>query len=158
VLLALFSILGNIENVAFLDLFAGTGRVGVEALKRGASPVVMVEVLRDRTRDIERAIPKEHAGTENAVVLALELRRAISWLIKREQLFDVVFADPPYGERWGASLLHTKGLEKVLKHEGVLVVEHASREPLDVPSLWAVRDVRSYGETMLTFLERNSKT
>ena len=154
VLLALFSILGDLENAAFLDLFAGTGRVGLEALKRGASSVVMVEVLKDRARDIERAVPKEFAGAERAVVLSLELRRAIAWLARRGVLFDVIFADPPYNEGWGASLLHTKNMEKILKREGVLVVEHASRETLDVPPLWAVRDVRAYGETTLAFVER----
>ena len=158
VFLALFNILGDLENAAFLDLFAGTGRVGVEALRRGACRVVMVEVLKNRARDIERAIPTEFAGTERAVVLALELRRAVAWLIKRENLFDVIFADPPYNEGWGVSLLHTRGLEKILKDGGILVVEHASRETLDVPPMWAVKDVRVYGETTLTFVERNSTT
>ena len=155
VLMALFSILGNLENVAFLDLFAGTGRVGIEALRRGASRVVMVEVLRDRVRDIERAIPEEFAGTGKAVVLSLELRRAIAWLVRRENLFDVVFADPPYNEKWGASLLHVKDMGKILKREGILVVEHSSREALEVPLSWTETDVRVYGETTLTFVERN---
>jgi len=156
VLLALFSILGDLENVAFLDLFAGTGRIGIEALRRGASPVVMVEVAKDRARCLERAVPAEFAGTEKAVVLSLELRRAIAWLVRRGIMFDVVFADPPYDEGWGASLLHTRNLEKILKHEGLLVVEHASRETLDIPPLWAARDVRVYGETTLTFVERKT--
>jgi len=153
VLLALFSILGSLENVSFLDLFAGTGRVGVEALKRGAARVVMVEVSRDRARGVECAIPVEFAGTDKAIVLSLELRRAIAWLVRRDVLFDVIFADPPYNEGWGASLLHTGNIAKVLKHGGILIVEHASRETLDVPPLWSVRDVRVYGENTLTFLE-----
>ncbi|MCL2009646.1 MAG: RsmD family RNA methyltransferase [Synergistaceae bacterium] len=164
-LLALFSILGklgksgklgSLENTAFLDLFAGTGRVGIEALKRGASRVVMVEVSKERARGVERAVPAEFAGTEKVVVLSLELRRAIAWLVRRENAFDVIFADPPYNGGWGSELLHTKNLEKILKREGVLVVEHSSREALDVPPLWAVRDVRVYGETTLTFVELNN--
>jgi 16S rRNA (guanine(966)-N(2))-methyltransferase RsmD len=151
VLLALFNILGNMENVAFLDLFAGTGRVGIEALKRGASRVVMVEVLKERARGIERAVSGEFA--EKGMVLSLELRRAIAWLVRRDNMFDVIFADPPYNEGWGASLLRAKDMEKILKPEGVLIVEHASRETLDVPPLWAVKDVRVYGETTLTFVK-----
>jgi 16S rRNA G966 N2-methylase RsmD len=116
----------------------------------------MVEVLRDRARGIEQSIPPEFIGTEKAVVLSLELRRAIAWMTKRGMTFDVIFADPPYNEGWGASLLHTRNMEKILKHEGVMVVEHASRETLDVPSPWAVRDVRAYGETTLTFVRRNA--
>ena len=154
-MLALFSILGRLgglENTAFLDLFAGTGRVGIEALKRGASRVVMVEVLKERARGIERAVPTEFAGTEKALVLSLELRRAVAWLVRRGMTFDVIFADPPYNEGWGASLLHTRDMEKILRHGGILVVEHSSREALDVPAPWAVKDVRSYGETMLSFI------
>jgi len=156
VLLALFSILGGadgLENASFLDLFAGTGRVGIEALKRGASSVVMVEVLKDRARAIENAIPAEFADTDKAFVLSLEIRRAIAWLVRREALFDIIFADPPYNEGWGASLLYTKNLEKILKPGGVMVIEHATRETLDVPPSWAVRDVRAYGENTLTFVE-----
>jgi len=156
VLLALFSILGDLENASFLDLFSGTGRVGIEALRRGASRVVMAEVLKDRARALENAIPLEFSGTDKVVVLALELRRAIAWLIRRDIMFDVVFADPPYNEGWGATLLHTKNLEKILNPEGVLVVEHVSRETLDVSPLWDIRDVRVYGETALTFVERNT--
>jgi 16S rRNA (guanine(966)-N(2))-methyltransferase RsmD len=157
VLLALFSILDGlgegVENAAFLDLFAGTGRVGIEALRRGASSVVMVEVLKDRARALERTAAKEFAEAERTLVLSLELRRAVAWLLKRERLFDVIFADPPYNEGWGKSLLHTKGLAKLLRPEGVFVVEHASRETLDVPMPWTAADVRSYGETRLTFLK-----
>jgi 16S rRNA (guanine(966)-N(2))-methyltransferase RsmD len=156
VLLALFSILGRVEGTSFLDLFAGTGRVGIEASKRGASPVVLVEVLKNRARDIERAAPSgpTPAGrASDVIVLSLELRRAVEWLAKRGHLFDVAFADPPYNEGWGQTLLHAKALTKILKKEGVLVVEHARREPLHVVLPWAVTDVRSYGETALTFLK-----
>lgn len=152
VLLALFSILGSMEGLSFLDLFAGTGRVGIEALRRGAS-AVMAEVLKDRARDIAGSIPAEHA--ERAVVLSLELRRALAWLARRGQRFDVVFADPPYNDGWGKTLLRTPGLEpdKILKPEGVLVVEHASREVLDVPASWLLTDERLYGDTALSFLK-----
>jgi 16S rRNA (guanine(966)-N(2))-methyltransferase RsmD len=157
VLLALFSILGKMEGVSFLDLFAGTGRVGIEALKRGACPVVMVEVLKDRARHIEGAIPKGAMDTGSALVLSLELRRAMAWLVKRGCIFDVVFADPPYSQGWGKTLLHVQFLTKVLKREGVLVVEHALREPLEVSLPWAVTDARSYGETALTFLNNTER-
>ena len=151
VLLALFSILGGVEGLSFLDLFAGTGRVGLEALRRGAFPVVMAEVLKDRALAIERVIPKEHA--ERTSVLSFELRRAMTWLIRRGSVFDVVFADPPYNQGWGKTLLHTKNLEKILQRDGVLIVEHATREALDVPLTWAVTNTHTYGETMLSFFK-----
>lgn len=121
----------------------------MEALKRGAFPVVMVEAVKTRARAIEHTIAKE---APNVIVLSLELRRATEWLIKRGFCFDVIFADPPYHQGWGSTLLHVKALTKILKTEGVLVVEHASREPLHIVLPWTVTDVRSYGETTLTFL------
>lgn len=153
VLLALFNILGSVEGLAFLDLFAGTGRVGIEALKRGAASTVFVETLKNRAADIERVLPGGYAA--NAVVLSLELRRGLAWLLRRERTFDIVFADPPYGESWGVSLLKTEGLGGVLKRDGILIVEHASREKLAVPRRWSVTDTRPYGETTLTFLKHN---
>jgi 16S rRNA (guanine(966)-N(2))-methyltransferase RsmD len=163
VLLALFSILGGVEGMDFLDLFAGTGRVGVEALRRGASSVVLVETLKDRARAIGRAIPEEFA--DRATVLSLELRRGAAWLARRGRVFDIVFADPPYHEGWGASLLRAADfdLTKLMKKGGVMAVEHASREELAVPGSWVVAENRVYGETALTFLrlefsERGAET
>ncbi|MDR1731782.1 MAG: RsmD family RNA methyltransferase [Synergistaceae bacterium] len=171
VLLALFSILGSIrwegadepsdfppgnclEGRSFLDLFAGTGQVGLEALKRGVSSLVSVEVLKNRASEIERALSRRRA--EDTIVLSLEFRRALAWLVRRGRAFDIVFADPPYGEGWGRSLLREKDLSRVLKQGGILIVEHSSREKLFVPSEeWTVTDSRVYGETTLTFLRQN---
>lgn len=147
VLGALFNILGPLEG-GFLDLFAGTGRVGLEALKRGARPVVWVECLRDRAGSIEKIIPE---GSE-ALVLSLELRRALAWLLRRSMTFPVIFADPPYHQGWGKALLGTRGLGKLLAEDGVLVVEHSVREELVTPPAWELTQGRDYGETRLSFL------
>lgn len=147
VLLALFSILGDMEGLSFLDLFAGTGRVGLEAVKRGAHPVVWVESLRPRAQAIER-----EAHDEENIVLSLELRRAVAWLSKRGRTFDIIFADPPYHEGWGGELLNVKGLEGLLAPEGVFVVEHSVREPLTLTPAWELTSERDYGETRLSLL------
>ncbi|MDR1649222.1 MAG: RsmD family RNA methyltransferase [Synergistaceae bacterium] len=152
VLLALFSILGSVEGMDFLDLFAGTGRVGMEALKRGASSVVWVEAVKDRSRAIAQAVPAEFEDRGVTTVLSLELRRGAAWLVRRGLVFDVVFADPPYHEGWGESLLRVGSLTKILKKGGIMIVERSSREELAVPEPWAVTENRVYGETALTFL------
>lgn len=150
VLSALFNILGSMEGLSFLDLFAGTGRVGLEALNRGAEAVVWVESVRSRAQAIERAVARAPSG--ETAVLGLEIRRAVAWLRKRERTFDIIFADPPYHEGWGEALLGLRGLSALLAPEGILVVEHSVREPLAIPSEWCLDTGRDYGETRLTFL------
>ena len=152
VLSALFSILGGkVEGAKFLDLFAGTGRVGLEALKRGAENVVFVENVKGRADDI-----RKHSGS-NILVLSLEVRRAVSWLVKREMRFDVIFADPPYSSGWAETFPTLHGLDALFADDAVMVVEHSVREPItlkDNPNNLEVISSREYGETCLTFLQR----
>ena len=149
VLLALFSMLGQMEGRSFLDLFAGTGRVGLEAASRGASSVVFVESVKSRASAIENEAKRE---ANDVTVLSLELRRAVSWLLKREMKFNVIFADPPYNDGWGEELLNVKGLDGLLSPGGVFVAEHSVREELSIPSPWTLDRRRDYGETVLSFL------
>ena len=156
-LLALMSILesrGKLYNCTFLDLFSGTGRVGIEALKRGAGMVYFAETLKSRAGEIKSAIPSKY--NEISVVLALELRRALSWLIKRDITFDVIFADPPYNEGWNQALVPI--LEKnhtLLKDDGVLIYEHSALENIDF-STWELMESRYYGESALTFFKKEN--
>jgi len=155
-LLALMSILESKEKLydcTFLDLFAGSGRVGIEALKRGAGTVYFVESLKDRAAEITNAIPSE--CKEFSAVLALELRRALSWLKKRGLVFDVIFADPPYNEGWNKTLVPI--LEKnhlLLKDDGVFIYEHFARENIEY-STWKLMESRSYGDSAITFFSLN---
>ena len=146
---ALFSILGGkVEGARFLDLFAGTGRVGLEALERGASECVFVESVRARADELRRK-----AG--GSLVLGLEVRRAVSWLAKRGRKFDVIFADPPYSSGWCEVLPGIAGLYDLFAENAVMVVEHSVREVLECS---AKIDEREYGETCLTFLQKEEQS
>ena len=151
VLSALFSILGELnQNTRFLDIFAGTGHVGLEALKRGAGSCVFIESLKSRADDIKR-----HA--DDSLVLSLDVRRAVSWLIKRDMKFDIIFADPPYNSGWCDVLPALKDIDKLFDDECVFVIEHSVRENLtlnDNPNKLEIISRREYGETCLTFLKK----
>jgi len=155
ILLALMSILeskSKLYDCLFLDLFAGTGRVGIEALKRGAGKVYFVETLKSRALEITNTIPSEYK--ELSAVLAIELRRALNQLIKRGLVFDVIFADPPYNEGWNKTLVPI--LERnhlLLKDDGVFIYEHFSKESIDY-STWKLMESRFYGESVLTFFSK----
>ncbi|MBQ7220059.1 MAG: RsmD family RNA methyltransferase [Synergistaceae bacterium] len=148
---ALFSILGGkVGGARFLDLFAGTGRVGLEALRRGAESCVFVESVKSRAEEIRKS-----AG--ESLVLSLEVRRAVSWLVKRNMTFDVIFADPPYCSGWCETLPSLPNLAGLFAPDAVMVIEHSSREPLalsDNPNSLMIDSVRDYGETCLTFLKQ----
>lgn len=147
VLQALFNILGDISGTKFLDLFAGTGRVGLEALKHGASECVFVESVRPRAEAIKKLSP-------DSLILSLEIRRAVSWLIKHEKKFDVIFADPPYSSGWCEEILKLPGLEKIFADEGVFILEHSSREKFEINhESFELISRRDYGETCLSFLK-----
>ena len=146
VLAALFNILGDIEGKRFLDLFSGTGHVGLEALKHGAKSCVFVESVKNRADSIKKLVPEE-------IILSLDIRRAVSWLVKREMKFDIIFADPPYNSGWGDALLNLQNLEKLFNPDCVFIIEHSIRENINDLSKFEIISQRDYGETRLTFLK-----
>ena len=144
VLQALFNILGDISGAKFLDLFAGTGRVGLEALNRGAESCVFVESVRPRADAIKKISPE-------SLVLSLEVRRAITWLTKREMKFNIIFADPPYNSGWCEEIFKLPGLEKLFEDDCIFIIEHSSREIMNMNEDFEIISRRDYGETCLSF-------
>lgn len=142
---ALFSIWSDrLENARVLDLFAGSGVVGLEAVGRGAFSALAVD---DSLRTIK--ILEENAAR---VGEKLEVRRLTlpAGLSRLTGPFDLVFADPPYAFEAYAELL--AGVTPLLAPDGEVVIEHSSRRdlPLEVGPLVRV-DVRRYGESSLSF-------
>lgn len=156
VLLALFNIIGNLNpEMNFLDLFAGTGRVGFEAKKRGAGKIVFVESVKSRAEELKKL------SKNDFIVLSLDVRRAINWLVKREMKFNFIFADPPYNSGWCKILPGIKNLEKIFSPDCIFIIEHSEREKFVLntnDSKWLeIFLQKSYGETCLTFLRGREK-
>lgn len=151
----LFNVLGaRVDGAHVLDLFAGTGAVGLEALSRGASSVAGVESDRRAVALVERNLAvcgrtadyTIHSGDVLTVLAQLKPARA----------FDIVFLDPPYAFTRTRDVLAAAAT--YLSPEGVLVLERATRVEPDVPDALArVRDVRS-GDSSLTLLVRRPET
>jgi 16S rRNA (guanine(966)-N(2))-methyltransferase RsmD len=144
---SMFSILGNIEGSAFLDLFSGSGLVGIEAASRGAEPVVLVE--RDRKK-----LP---VIRENMSIVESEIRlfgvSAESFLKKADPgVFDIVYLDPPFDYPGKDKLITLVGDSGVLRPRGLCLI-HFPRED-DLPGaaggLEEV-DTRKYGRSLLRF-------
>ncbi|MBQ6773529.1 MAG: RsmD family RNA methyltransferase [Synergistaceae bacterium] len=149
VLLALFNILGDkVIDSKFLDLFSGTGRVGLEAIRHGASSCVFVESVKSRADSIRKQI-----NSDTAIILSLEIRRALSWLVKRGMRFNIIFADPPYNSGWGEVLTSLANLEDIFDDDALLIIEHSIREKINSHNLQIVL-IKEYGETCLTFMKK----
>jgi 16S rRNA (guanine966-N2)-methyltransferase len=143
------SLAENIPDARVLDLYAGTGSFGIEALSRGAARAVFVEQEREAVECIRENL--RHCRLEGADVRQGD---ALAFMDACTETFDLIFADPPYDKRRG-SLDHHPLLAKLaprLSSKGIMVWEHFAGQQLDEPGIWEVMRQRTYGETGLTFL------
>lgn len=153
VLQALFNIIGNLNGKSFLDLFSGTGRIAFEACRRGAAPVVSVELVRSRSQEIWKK--NSYASHTH---LSMDVRKGLSWIDRRNMVFDFVFADPPYGDGWGSSLLELlSSRSSIVAGEGLVIVERSMDDDLTVMEPWVLVDERKYGRSVLSFLRRSNE-
>lgn len=146
---ALFSILGErVVGARVLDLFAGTGALGFEALSRGAASVTFVEAHRPTAAAIERAAGS-FAVADKVDVLALSAEKAPRVLRGR---YDLVFADPPYAQGFPSALFTGLAGAGVVDRETAIVFEHSGRAEAPALSGFAVTRTERYGDVALSFL------
>lgn len=148
----LFNILSlQVVDARFLDLCAGSGAVGIEALSRGASQVTFVENARHATRmliDNLTALDIE----DGVDLIQRDVLKALKQLITESREYDIIFFDPPYASPVYQPVMKQLGESNVLSPEGWLVVEHHAKQTLleTVGRLRRFREVRQ-GETVLSF-------
>jgi aspartate aminotransferase len=152
---ALFSILFDVTGLSVLDLYAGTGALGIEALSRGASNAVFVESGREAMQAIEKNFASLSIERTHAVLLPLKVERAIEKLKKEQRRFDLIFADPPYADAARVLPELLANVDALLTDRGIAVLEHASKsEPPAAPVGFVLTRTKRYGETSLAFYER----
>jgi 16S rRNA (guanine966-N2)-methyltransferase len=150
----LFAILGErVVDARVLDLYAGSGAIGIEALSRGAAHATFVERGREGLAAIRANLARTQLAA-SASVHAAEVKRFLA--ADPEPRYDLAFLDPPYAER--AILAPLEGLLPHLAPGAMVVIKHFWRTP--VPSVTGLAHVRErrFGETALTFLEAWSET
>lgn len=148
---ALFSMIGPyFEGGAALDLFAGTGGLGIEALSRGMELAVFVD-MEPKSIDTVRSNLKAAKLESQAEVYRNDAGRALSAMEKRGRSFDLVFLDPPYRLKHGDELMLTMAQKGLLRPEAVVVLEHESDfvYPEDIPGFYRTRQA-VYGETTIS--------
>jgi len=142
---AAFAILGSVEGASVLDLFAGSGALGLEALSRGAERAMFVESDPVAVRTIERNLDK--LGLEGRIVRT----EAMRFVAKTRERYDVVFVDPPYEMVESLRMPLAEHVPRVLVEGGVVVFETRAGVQPELPL--RVRTSRRHGSTQLTVYE-----
>jgi 16S rRNA (guanine(966)-N(2))-methyltransferase RsmD len=150
---SIFNILREeIEGSLVLDLFSGTGNLGIEALSRGARKVVFVEKAKHALGVIQRNL----AGfglADRSEVLPIDVNRAIGILKQRGKTFNLIFMDPPYEKGLIVKTLQKLSSHPIYHRDSILIIEHHRRELLrPVPYGWNLIRQRQMGETVISFL------
>ncbi|MDR1997735.1 MAG: 16S rRNA (guanine(966)-N(2))-methyltransferase RsmD [Candidatus Margulisbacteria bacterium] len=143
---AVFSIIGaRITGAKFLDLYAGTGSIGLEAVSRGAREAVFID---QDTRYIAANVQK--LGCANTRVYRNKTARALAILAAKKELFEIIYLDPPYA----GGLFAVLACFAILVPGGLLIAETASKGAPPLPPAVKIADERRYGSTKILFLER----
>jgi 16S rRNA (guanine(966)-N(2))-methyltransferase RsmD len=144
-----FNLVGPVDGARVLDLFAGSGALGIEALSRGAKSAVFVERDPDAVKTIERNLDK--LRLTGARVIHGDALRAIAQEAIAGAKYDLVLVDPPYGMLTEIQPRLARHLPPLIAADGVVVVETDSRTEPELPL--AVRTSRKYGQTRVTLFE-----
>ncbi|MFC1658679.1 16S rRNA (guanine(966)-N(2))-methyltransferase RsmD [Candidatus Omnitrophota bacterium] len=156
---ALFDILGDISGLSLLELYAGSGAVGLEALSQGAGRVVFVDKDRECIKVIRENIAKmgisAESETSHCRVIAMDIEEAIKRLDKRGEQFEVVFLDPPYYQELVKKTLKMLNRCDILSPCGFVVCQHFKKDslPAETEGLILVKQAE-YGDTVLSFYKK----
>lgn len=150
----LFNIIqDDVPGSMFLDLFSGSGAIGIEALSRGAKKAYLVEFGKEPLRCIQSNLAKTRL-LEEAVVLPVEVTYAISKLEKTGQVFDIIYADPPYQKGFEAKIADLIGHSGICKEDTLVIIESAIRTPVDYvdESIYDIVKIKEYKTNKHVFL------
>lgn len=146
----IFNILGADFGGYFLDLFAGSGAVGLEAVSRGAEQVVFVENDPRQVDNIEATIEK--LGLDEVCTVICADASKPDYLDLKRRVFDVVFLDPPYDS---LPMSNLDGMSRFVKPGGLLIYEHSSRMSVETAKGFCLRETRKAGDSAFSFFSRD---
>ena len=150
---ALFDILGDITGLSFLELFAGSGAIGFEALSKGIGELVFVEDKRDCVLAIEKNITA--LGAVACQLYQKDAQEAIKLFHKNNRRFQLIFLDPPYHQSQAKKTLLNLSTYDILAPNGFIIVQHFKKD--DLPAQLGVLSLfrqSKYGDTLLSFYSK----
>ena len=150
---AIFNILSSVEDKMVLDLFAGSGALGIEALSRGAKEVVFVDNSFS-SLDLIRKNLEKLGFKDKSKLLKKNVLRFLKG--ETEGKFDLILADPPYGKGLCQKLLELLAEKDFLNTDGVLVIEHHKKEKIEKLENFILLQEKKYGDTLVSFFRKIS--
>jgi len=156
---AIFDIIRDrIEGACFVDLYAGTGTVGLESLSRGTGKAIFVEPNRLRARSIKETAARL-GFSEKIIVIEEKAERFLKKAAAEKRSFDIFFVDPPYFSEEIMKALFMIGEKGLLNDSGVVIAEHFFKRKLPelAGELEMIKGYR-YGDTMLTIYKKKKET
>lgn len=160
---AIFNSLGaRVVGARVLELFSGTGALSLECLSRGAASVVCVEKSHRHAEVLRRNVVTAGFPKTSLQLRLQDVFAVLAQLAETGGQFDLVLADPPYGEKnvgrrstsLAQQLLDDANLPRVLKADGLFVLGHTKRDTLSVPEAWSERKVLKHGDSWMRFMSR----
>jgi len=145
---ALFSSLGSaVKGSRVLDLFAGTGAFGFEALSRGAASVIFVDDDRQVTHSLVETCDALQV-VDQVRILSVSADQAVRQLTDSEERFSIAFLDPPYGTEWVPKVVCNPVFADLFAPDGLLIIEREDKAPeLAIPAGFSQEFGRKYGDT-----------
>lgn len=162
---AIFNSLGPaVEDARVLDLFAGTGALGLECLSRGARQILSIEKAQRHVASIRRNLQLTRLPSEQHQIRVQDVFVGLNQLVEQAQSFDLIMADPPFGEKNvgkrstsdSQKLLDHEGLPDLLADDGLLVLGHTRRDTLTFPDTWKQKRTLKHGDSLIEILVPNT--
>ena len=154
---AIFNILADVNGARVLDLFAGSGAYGIEALSRGAGHATFVENNSRCLSTIESNIASLNIPESKYAVLRSSAYMVLSRLEKDGEQFDLIFIDPPYHKDMARKCLIYIDYYDILSQTGLIVVEHFKADSLEAEFTNIILDKeRKYGDTIITIYRKRT--
>lgn len=154
---ALFNILQfNLKDASILDLFSGSGALGIEALSRGAKDAVLCDNSRKAVQIINKNL-EETRLVDKAKVINKDYIETIKQLYKQSQKFDIIFLDPPYKSNCVINSIENILKYNLLKEDGIIIVETDDKNKIDEikkNNKLEVYDTRKYGIVLIIFIRK----
>ena|SRR5688572_26601875 len=162
---AIFNSLGaRVAGARVLDLFSGSGAIGLECLSRGAEFVMSVEKANRHATMIRKNLSESGLPCERHSLRIQDVFVAIAQIAGQHEQFDLILADPPFGEKnvnrrstsLSQALLDNEILPGLLGTNGLFVLGHTRRDTLSIPDRWKEIKEMKHGDSMMRFFERHS--